>query len=294
MLLTPQRTMNLASKQSPSRFLRIPSELREEIYRELFNSHPSSLSSLLAVHPLISHEVGPWIFKLPQTFNGQQRLLDWLSKIDPVLLSNVSEVRFRLHDLSPEKIVDSFRERLRRQRSVTHAQKHVGHPYNEACDEEVLAIKTALQSFQNLESFTLLETTSADARPPASMVKGLVALLLKELPLVSFNIPHRLLHQVVNTEEVRSRSPHIEDRQPVVCPDLPKAQLPYLPKLSFRGRCHDTGVVRGGFAVHGQGQWAITRWESLPALQDLACSLRDTVPMYYDYEKGHYQDILAL
>lgn len=286
--------MNPDSEQSPSSFLRIPPELREEIYRELYNNHPSSLSSLLGVHSLISHEVVPWIFKLPQTFNGQQRLLDWLSKVDPVLLSNVREVRFRLHDLSSEKIVDSFGERLRRGRPVTGAQKHVGHPYNEACDEEVLTIKTALQSFQNLESFTLLETTSADPRPPAYMVKGLVALLLKELPLVSFNIPHRLIHQVVNSEQVRSRSPQVADRQPVVCPDLPKAQLPNLPKLNFRGRCHDTDVARGGFAVHGQGRLATTRCETLPALRDLARSLHETVPMYHDYDRGHYQDILAL
>ncbi|KAL9582642.1 MAG: hypothetical protein Q9203_005407 [Teloschistes exilis] len=294
MPLMPQRTMNLDSEQSPSSFLRIPPELREDIYRELYNSRPSSLSSLLAIHPLISHEVGPWIFKLPQTFNGQQRLLDWLSKVDPVLLSNVSEVRFRLHDLSPEKIVESFGERLRRERPATRAQKDAGHPYNEACDKEILTIKTALQSFQNLESFTLLETTSAHARPPASMVKGLVALLLKELPLVSFNIPHRLLHQVINPEEVRSQSPHIADRQPVVCPDLPKAQLPNSPELNFRGRCHDTGVARGGSAVHVQGGSGTMRWESLPALQDLAQSFHATVPMDHDYDKRYYQDILAL
>ncbi|KAL8662798.1 MAG: hypothetical protein Q9202_004399 [Teloschistes flavicans] len=289
----PQHTMNPNSQQSPSGFLSIPPELREEIYRELYNSHPSSLTSLLAVHPLTSHEVRPWIFKLPQTFNGQQRLLDWLSKVDPTLPSNVREVRFRLHDLSPEKIVGSFGERLRRQRPDRRAHKHVGHPYNEACNEELLAIKSALQSFRNLMSFTLLETTSANARPPASMIKGLAALVLKELPLVSFNIPHQLLQHFFNAEEIRLQSLHIVDRQPVVCPDLPKGQLLSLPELKLCGSCNDTRVARDGLVNYDQGRHAAMRRGTLLSLQNVARSCRDIVPIYHSYDVQYYQDILA-
>ncbi|KAL8694201.1 MAG: hypothetical protein Q9218_001088 [Villophora microphyllina] len=266
--------MSIASKQPLPDFLKIPPELREEIYRGLYNEHPPSLIALLTVHPVTSREVGPWIFKLPQTFNGQERLLDWLSRVDPGLLSNVNEVRFRLQDIDSKQIMESFAEGLRSERCLTPAHRHDGRPYSRACNEELLRIESALQSFQNLKSLTLLETTDAVTRD--TMMKNLVALALKELPLVSLGIPYRLLRYVDGSEVLRIQRMHITNHV-LWAPrmDFPKGRFPAVRELKICGGC------RISFTYDDRGiQETITQfhdftipWDNLPALQDLTLCL---------------------
>ncbi|KAI4249159.1 MAG: hypothetical protein L6R40_000617 [Gallowayella cf. fulva] len=178
----------------PSRLLRIPAELREQVYSELVHDQSSSLSSLLTVNRQISKEVLPWILKRPLVFNGQQCLFEWLSHIDPGYLPNVVNVRLKLHDIDPKKIMGALGERLRRAKEQS---PHVGRqPYLEACDIEVTKTMNALSQFKKLKSFTLLSNTSADPRPDFCMVATLVTGIVENFPLVSFQIPQSILNKM--------------------------------------------------------------------------------------------------
>ncbi|KAL8804771.1 MAG: hypothetical protein Q9182_002363 [Xanthomendoza sp. 2 TL-2023] len=190
--LTPLRKQRHQRPQRPSRLLRLPAELREQVYSELLHSQPSSLSSLLTVNKQISGEVLPWILKRPLTFNGQQRLFSWLSHINPGYLRNVVEIRLKLHDIDPEKIMGALGERLRRARDQSPDDDSRS-PYLEACDLEVMKIMNALHRFQNLRSFTLLSNTSADPHPDPEMTTMLVTSVIEDLPLVVFQAPERTL-----------------------------------------------------------------------------------------------------
>ncbi|KAL8727714.1 MAG: hypothetical protein Q9181_005606 [Wetmoreana brouardii] len=180
--VTPERIMVVASTQRLPGFLRIPPEIREQIYSDLFHDQPSSLPALLTVHPRILGEIRPWIFKLPITFNGQQSLLEWLSDVGPGFLPHVGHIRFKLHDIDPEKIVGALGERLRRAR-IQDSAYYIGNPYEEACATELYHIKTSLQKLKNLRSLTIIESTSADPKPPPNMMKTFLALILTDLPL---------------------------------------------------------------------------------------------------------------
>ncbi|KAL8806789.1 MAG: hypothetical protein Q9200_004905 [Gallowayella weberi] len=182
--------------QRPSWLLKLPAELREQVYSELLHSQPSSLSGLLTVNKQISREVLPWILKRPLTFDGQHRLFHWLSHIDPGYLFNVVEVRLKLHDIDPKKIMGALGERLRRAREQS-SDDDLRSPYLEACDLEVMKIMNALRRFQNLRSFTLLSNTSADPHPDPEMISMLVTSVIEDLPLVLFQAPEWIL-QVMN------------------------------------------------------------------------------------------------
>ncbi|KAL8682817.1 MAG: hypothetical protein Q9186_001146 [Xanthomendoza sp. 1 TL-2023] len=181
--------------QRPPRLLRIPAELREQVYSELLHDHPSSLSGLLTVNKQISGEVLPWILKRPLTFDGQQCLFNWLSCIDPGYLPNVVGIRLNLHDIDPEKIMGALGERLRRAREQS-PDDGLRSPYLEACDLETTKIMNALRLFKNLRSFTLLSNTSADPHPDSEMISMLVTSVIEDLPLVLFRAPAKMLHEI--------------------------------------------------------------------------------------------------
>lgn len=182
--------------QGPS-LASLPAELREPIYNELLHENPSSLFKLLTVNSLISREVRPWIFKQPLTFNGQQHLFRWLSEVDNRFLSHVEIIRFRLHDIDIEKICNSFEERLRRT-SLQGRSKDIGHPYGEACRQELEEILAALKRFKKLKSLTILPSESSIPRPPFDMEKGLVDLIVKQLSPNTLKVPHWILHDTLD------------------------------------------------------------------------------------------------
>ncbi|KAL8973945.1 MAG: hypothetical protein Q9197_001816 [Variospora fuerteventurae] len=185
----------------------LPAELRERVYNELLHESPSSLSKALTVNRLISEEVRPWLFKQPVTFNGQQHLFRWLSEVETQFLRHVRIVRFRLHDIDIEKICDSFEERLRRT-SIQGRSKEIGHPYGEACRQELEKILAALKRFEKLKSLTILPGQSSTPRPPSDMEKGLLDLIGKHLSLSTLEVPRpldapRSAQQVANLTNAR-------------------------------------------------------------------------------------------
>ncbi|KAL8672345.1 MAG: hypothetical protein Q9168_003198 [Polycauliona sp. 1 TL-2023] len=187
---TIARSKARATTQRLPHLLRIAPELREQIYRELLHDRPSSLFHLLVVNRQISREVKPWTFRQPLTFNGQQSLYRWLALVDPGFLPNVINIRLVLHDLMPDQIMVALGERLAKARLSHIGSQPSGWAYDEAFDRELWRIRSAISRFTNLRSFTLLENASGDPEPPHRMLIALAALLLRELPLVSFMMPH--------------------------------------------------------------------------------------------------------
>ncbi|KAI4290209.1 MAG: hypothetical protein L6R35_000532 [Caloplaca aegaea] len=199
-------TASSSNRPRPS-LASLPAELRERVYNELLHENPSSLSKVLTVNRLISGEVRPWLFKQPVTFNGQQHLFRWLSEVETQFLRHVRIVRFRLHDIDIEKICDSFEERLRRT-SIQGRSKEIGHPYGEACRQELEKILAALKRFEKLKSLTILPGQSSTPRPPSDMEKGLLDLIGKHLSLSTLEVPRprdapRSAQQVANLTNAR-------------------------------------------------------------------------------------------
>ncbi|KAL8947403.1 MAG: hypothetical protein Q9222_006311 [Ikaeria aurantiellina] len=188
---TLKQTMAIQSLAKLPRLLMIPLELREQIYEELLHDQPATLFNLLSVNHEISVEVRPWLFRQPLTFNGQQSLFGWLSRVDPKLLGYVEDIRLRMHDIDPEKIVGALGERLRRARSRDHTS--IGSPYQEACYEEACRVGCALEQLSKLKSFTLLPTMGPDPQPPSGMLYAVTHQVVKQIPLVSISIPHSVL-----------------------------------------------------------------------------------------------------
>ncbi|KAL8790448.1 MAG: hypothetical protein Q9213_000600 [Squamulea squamosa] len=172
----------------------IPPELREQIYEELLCDQPSSLFHLLLVNRQFSREVKPWIFRQPLAFNGQQSLYRWLASVDPIYLPDVVDVRLVLHDLLPEQIVNAFGERLVRANVSYHESQSTRSPYKEAFDRELSQIRSVFDKFPNLKSFTLLENAWGDPKPPYTVLVAFAALVLIELPLVSFTMLQSVRH----------------------------------------------------------------------------------------------------
>ncbi|KAL9604366.1 MAG: hypothetical protein Q9219_000554 [cf. Caloplaca sp. 3 TL-2023] len=171
-------------------FAGLPAELRGLIYDELLK-HPAALFCLLTVSRRIFQEVQPYIFKLPITFNGQKDLFKWLSRMDHGFLPYVGTIRFKLHDIDPQKIVDSLGERLRRA-DIQEQPQAIGDPYGEACDLELEQIMSAFRTFSNLRSITILKGSNRDPQPPKTMEEKLVKLILQGLPLISsLTVPHK-------------------------------------------------------------------------------------------------------
>ncbi|KAL8697480.1 MAG: hypothetical protein Q9201_007109 [Fulgogasparrea decipioides] len=261
-------------------FLRIPPEIREQIYSDLFHDQPSSLPALLTVHPRILGEIRPWIFKLPITFNGQQSLFEWLSAVGSGFLPNVGHIRFKLHDIDPEKIVGALGERLRRAR-IQDSAYYIGNPYEEACATELYHIKTSLQKLKNLRSLTIIESTSADPKPPPNMMKAFLALILADLPLVSISTPHKLLRYLDQPNTSLIRGLQVTDHRLIIRPDFPTNKFPNLLELKLCCGCSSTGMDQSNL-IRTIPHSAIL-WENLPALQSLTMCL-------YDYKKGINSD----
>lgn len=95
-----------------SRFLDLALELREIVYSQIACDAPSSLVDLLTVNHQLTREVKPFLYRQALTFDGQTELFDWLDEVDHSYLQYVFDVRFKLHDIDPAKIVGALGRRL--------------------------------------------------------------------------------------------------------------------------------------------------------------------------------------
>lgn len=171
----------------PTHFLAIPLELREAIYTHLLQDSVSSLMELLLVNRRTSKEVTPFLYKQPLTFDGQAELFDWLNKVNHTYLRHVADVRFKLHDIDPQKIVGALGKRLRqvnisRQDQTAGAVNTGDNPYHEACDLEMDKIENAFDVLPNIKRLTISPCTRADPRPSPRMVVALWKMLADQYP----------------------------------------------------------------------------------------------------------------
>ncbi|KAI4213233.1 MAG: hypothetical protein LQ351_004179 [Letrouitia transgressa] len=194
----PRKGKTVVKSRSLPPLLRIPREIRDQIYSELLHDTPSSLFYLLTVNRRIYQEVQPCIFQQNLSFDGQLQLFDWILNVDHDFLPNVVSVEFKLHDIDPEKIVGALGERLRRTKVDKDAEHNSprNNPYIEACEVEVRQIGRTLRLLENLKYFTLLPLTTRDPRPSRKMMNSFLSFLaafLIGLPLISLCVPDQVL-----------------------------------------------------------------------------------------------------
>ncbi|KAL6718288.1 hypothetical protein ACLMJK_004376 [Lecanora helva] len=163
-----------ATPRASPHFLNIALELREIVYGHILRDNPSSLTNLLVVNRQLSTEVLPFQFKRHLTFDGQAELFDWLDNVDHEHLHNVVDVRFKLHDIDPSKIVGALGKRLR-QSNIRSTSKSPGasasdNPYQEACDAEMKKLAEAFKLIPNVRKLTIATTDAGDPQPPQRML----------------------------------------------------------------------------------------------------------------------------
>lgn len=248
--------------------LRIAPELREQIYEELLYDRPSSLFHLLVVNRRISREVKPWIFRQPLAFDGQQSLYKWLASVDPIFLPDVVDIRVVLHDLKPDQIMKALDKRLARA-SVSHTgSQPVGWPYKEAFDRELLQIRSALRRFTHLRSFTLLENASGDPQPHYRMLVAFAALILRDLPLVSFTMPQRVRCAIDESRFPKLRQLQITDYEFHQTSGFPRFLEPF-PHLYSLEVCNGVQSVTSGGVERSICQQPTGPLGNYPALKEL-------------------------
>lgn len=139
-------------QQSP--FLNLALELREIIYNHILATRPELLFQLLLVNRQLSTEVLPFLYKRPHTFDGQASLFTWLNVVDHSQLRHVVDIKFKLQDIDPAKIVGALSKRLREANISRNRGPDVpDSPYSEACDLEVKRIGIS-PFFKKLKSFS--------------------------------------------------------------------------------------------------------------------------------------------
>ena len=155
--------------QNGSQFLELALELREIIYGHLVYDHPSALFGLLTVNRQLAREVKPFLYRQPLTFDGQSELFGWLSKVDHGYLSHVVDVRFKLHDIDPAKIVGALGRRLQQanisRKSGSRGPDTEDNPYFEACHLDLKRVLCAFQLLPNVRHLTILSSTEGDPEP---------------------------------------------------------------------------------------------------------------------------------
>ena len=163
----------LTQEQFHSALLNIPLELREQIYAEVLFETPGTLPQLLQCNRQISEEARPFLYRQPISFDGQANLFNWLERVDRKHLRHVTTIKFKLHDIEPEKIVGALGERLRRTRIPGPVPLSNENPYHIACNEQVKKIGKAFSLLPNVTSFTFLECEDCDPHPSVRMLVSL-------------------------------------------------------------------------------------------------------------------------
>lgn len=164
-----------------SRFLDLALELREIVYSQIACDAPSSLVDLLTVNHQLTREVKPFLYRQALTFDGQTELFDWLDEVDHSYLQYVFDVRFKLHDIDPAKIVGALGRRLQQanisRQSGSRGPDTEDNPYYEACHIDLKRILTAFRLLPNVRHFTILPITERDPEPHHRMTDAFSNLL---------------------------------------------------------------------------------------------------------------------
>ncbi|MCJ1481309.1 hypothetical protein MMC06_001466 [Schaereria dolodes] len=188
-------------------FLTLPLEIRENVYMEVVHSIPRSLLQLLRTNRQISKEAQPYVFKQPLTFDGQAEFFNWLRSMDRKNLKHVTNIRFKLHDIDPDKIVGALGKRLRQAKLTSTDQMANNHPYNEACEQEVKRISEAFVHLPNVRNFTIIDADQSDPRPSYHMLVCLsneIARRFEHLQHLSIHVDHLPFNFISKLRRLRS------------------------------------------------------------------------------------------
>ncbi|MCJ1334943.1 hypothetical protein MMC09_000209 [Bachmanniomyces sp. S44760] len=170
--------------------LTLPFEIREYIYTEVAHNMPVALPSLLSTNRQISKEARPFVFKQTFEFDGQSEFFTWLRRMDKKNLRHVSNIRFKLHDIDPEKIVGALGKRLRQARLADNPHVTTSNPYIEACEHEIHRIGESLALLSNLKEFAFVNCQPSDPRPPPRMLLSFAKEITRRFPLIHHLCSH--------------------------------------------------------------------------------------------------------
>ena len=237
-------------------FLSLPLEIRQHVYEIMSMTMPDSLPALIQSSRQIHREAQPFLYKQPLIFEGQGDFIEWLRSIDREFLRYVTIIRFKLHDIDPDKIVGALGERLRRARLTDNPGDNMGNPYDEACDLVVGKLGEVFSHMENVKEFTILECDETDPHPSLRMLVSFADEVARRFPsLLTLDVQTDLIPVNFISKFTRLRSLYHPGFS-ISSPRDAKAVLQNLanltslcitspsPELSFQQRPGYTGPVR--------------------------------------------------
>lgn len=177
-------TGEAASTARPrSNLLTLPLEIRDEIFRFLICEPPCVLLNLLSTNRQLEKEVKPFLYRRSLAFEGQCELFHWLALVDHRYLKYVSDVRFKLFDIDPEKIAGALGTRLREARAnrangdLRSKNDEIDNPYYEACFLDLRRLHKAFGLLHGVRTLTIATCDRSDPHPPAQMLDAFSKML---------------------------------------------------------------------------------------------------------------------
>lgn len=170
----PRQTANL---------LTLPLEIRDEIFTFLISEPSCVLLNLLLTNRQLGKEAKPFLYRRPLIFEGQCELLHWLAIVDHQYLKYVSDIRFKLFDINPEKIAGALGIRLREARANRgngdlHSKNDpLDNPYYEACFHDLKRLHKAFGMLGGVRKLTIATCKSSDPCPPSQMLDAFSKML---------------------------------------------------------------------------------------------------------------------
>ena len=156
--------------------LTLPLEIRDEIFSFLIREPSCVVLNLLFANRQLEKEVKPFLYRRSLVFEGQCELFHWLSLVDHRYLRYVSDVRFKLFDIDPEKIAGALGTRLREARAnrvngdLRSSNDRADNPYYEACFQELKRLHKAFGLLHGVRRLTIATCKASDPSPPIQML----------------------------------------------------------------------------------------------------------------------------
>lgn len=171
--------------KSPSPFLDLPPEIRDQVYGGLFLDSSSVDVQMLQTSQQIYLEAQPFLYKRPIAFASQFDLYDWVRGSHAQNLKHVQCIRFKLVDVIS-------REGLPRE-NIQQYHRDSPSPIILSYEDDLARFKATLEEVPNLKSLTLYKNRTGDSEHLRDFHRECFAAIARQYPALralTFYVDH--------------------------------------------------------------------------------------------------------
>ncbi|KAI9681545.1 MAG: hypothetical protein M1817_002830 [Caeruleum heppii] len=154
--------------------MRMPLEIREQIYGEVFAALPRATVGLLQTCRRLYTEAQPSLFKRSLPFTSQHDLLDWIRHVGPDHLHHVRSIRVNLANVISSSQLNELSLRSPDCRSSS--------PISRLYEQELQRLSTAFQLLPNIQDMTICKQRNCHGDLVGRFYENALALLARYYP----------------------------------------------------------------------------------------------------------------